>query len=328
MDAMKLEGSLQEANALFMETSMNAANKTNSIQSSKENKDVGSSSHNYACTICAFPCQTKGSLVKHMQLHEHTCSICNGLFESSKNLQNHMTTSHGEVKFLCKLCNTTFWAKSDLRKHFMTKHLDPFCNICNICNQEFQTMYAITRHMHRVHSNVCVACTICKCDFTSFKALKSHNKHVHLKSGFQCGICGRRDIFNVVDLETHLRRHKDKQRVLSMHVCTTCGQCFDKKPHLSEHMIKYHGKTNPYVCPVCKRSFEKRSNQIQHILTHMHNVYACDICGAKFPRRSSLVSHRKMHPGPLGPLPDIPVTGIVSKFVRDYLNSNKGLADP
>lgn len=309
---------------------MNATNQINSVESSKENKDIGSSSSydHYSCIICAFPCQTKGSLMKHMQLHEHTCSICNGLFESSKKLQNHMALKHGEAKYVCKLCNTIFWSKPDLRKHFMTKHLDPFCNTCSICNQEFQTMYAITRHMHRLHSTVSVICTLCKREFDNSIALRTHNKHVHLKAGFQCGICGRRDIFNVTELETHLRRHRDKQRVSSQHVCTSCGQSFDKKPHLSEHMIKYHGKTNPYVCPVCKKSFEKRSNQIQHILTHMHNLYTCDVCGAKFPRRSTLICHRKIHPGPLGPLPIIPVTGLVSKFVRDYLNSTKGLSNP
>jgi len=200
--------------------------------------------------------------------------------------------------------------------------VDPFCNTCTACNKMFQSKYALERHMYSQHTKLSVACTVCRRVYNSFHALKAHTKLIHLKTGYQCEICKRR-LLSTDSLEAHLQRHEGSRNI-DTYICTTCGETFLTKNKLNKHVI-IHGEVNPYVCPVCQKAFEKRANQVQHILTHMNNVYACDICGLRYSRRAALIWHRKMHPGPLGKLPVIPVIGIVSEFVKNYISKTKNL---
>jgi len=321
MDGIKNEG-IRDSHAFFIETSSSIA-EIISTNSSKENRSIVKRMH-YACDVCSFPCRTKGNLRKHMQLHKNACRICNELFVTTEKLELHMVVQHGEPKYTCKLCYSVLWNKPDMKKHFLVSHLlvDPFCNTCTACNKMFQSKYALERHMYSQHTKLSVACTVCRRVYNSFHALKAHTKLIHLKTGYQCEICKRR-LLSTDSLEAHLQRHEGSRNIDS-YICTTCGETFLTKNKLNKHVI-IHGEVNPYVCPVCQKAFEKRANQVQHILTHMNNVYACDICGLRYSRRAALIWHRKMHPGPLGKLPVIPVIGIVSEFVKNYISKTKNL---
>lgn len=325
---IKIEG-VHEAHAfLTSSTSTNTAD-ISSTESSKENRGiVRSLRFHYACGTCSFPCRTKGSLMKHMQVHKNMCKLCNERFVSPDKLEIHMVMNHGEPKYSCQLCYFVTWNVPDMMEHFTTKHLDPLYNNCTVCNKVYQSKVSIQRHMYRHHCSLSIACTICRRIYKSFNALKAHTRLVHLKSGYQCGICKRR-VATPASLEAHMRRHEAARHSANpdTYICTTCGETFFNKRDLRKH-VAIHGGNNPYVCPVCRKAFEKRKIQVQHILTHMNSpLYTCDVCGIKYSRRAALMCHRKLHPGPLGPLPDISVIGIVSEFVKNYINKTKNLSN-
>lgn len=324
---IKIEGS-HMSHAFLARMSANAGVVADGIAGSKENKRAMRKSLrvHYACDICSFLCRTKGSLRKHAQLHRNTCRICGERFVAIDKLEIHMVLNHGEAKYSCQLCYTVTWSVPDMTEHFSARHLDPSHNNCSICNKEYRSKIGIQRHMYKHHCSVSVACTICRRIYKSVSALKTHTRLVHLKSGYQCGICKRR-VATAASLEAHMRRHENTGQPTNpeTYVCTTCGESFLNKRDLKSHVVS-HGRIKPHVCPVCRKAFEERRVQVQHILTHMNTpLYVCDVCGMKYSRRATLVRHRSTHPGPLGALPEIPVTDIVTEFVKNYLNESKNM---
>ncbi|KAL0120227.1 hypothetical protein PUN28_008112 [Cardiocondyla obscurior] len=80
--------------------------------------------------------------------------------------------------------------------------------------------------------------------------------------------------------------------------CTTCGERFERKIDLNNHMV-CHQVDRPHACRTCGNLFRSKSSLQAHTLqAHMHHVerpHKCTICGSDFQRPSSLSNHMKIH---------------------------------
>ncbi|XP_032679670.1 zinc finger protein 420-like [Odontomachus brunneus] len=78
--------------------------------------------------------------------------------------------------------------------------------------------------------------------------------------------------------------------------CTTCGERFERKIDLSNHMV-CHQVDRPHACRTCGNLFRSKSSLQSHV-QQVHQVerpHKCTICGSVFQRPSSLSNHMKIH---------------------------------
>lgn len=78
--------------------------------------------------------------------------------------------------------------------------------------------------------------------------------------------------------------------------CTTCGERFERKIDLNNHMV-CHQVDRPHACRTCGNLFRSKSNLQSH-MQQVHQTerpHKCTICGSDFQRPSSLSNHMKIH---------------------------------
>ncbi|KYQ55774.1 hypothetical protein ALC60_05273 [Trachymyrmex zeteki] len=80
--------------------------------------------------------------------------------------------------------------------------------------------------------------------------------------------------------------------------CTTCGERFERKIDLNNHMV-CHQVDRPHACRTCGNLFRSKqslqSHTIQAHTQHVERPHKCTICGSDFQRPSSLSNHMKIH---------------------------------
>ena len=72
--------------------------------------------------------------------------------------------------------------------------------------------------------------------------------------------------------------------------CFTCGQFFDEKEDLVNHVNSKHKGKKPYPCPKCSMSFTTNTKLSTH-LARIHEgkkTFECPTCGKMFKRNSHL----------------------------------------
>lgn len=96
--------------------------------------------------------------------------------------------------------------------------------------------------------------------------------------------------------QDEMTKHQSTCSAMSKLACTTCGERFERKMDLDNHMV-CHQVDRPHACRICGNLFRSRSN----LHTHMQQVHQierphkCTICGSDFQRPSSLSNHMKIH---------------------------------
>ena len=89
---------------------------------------------------------------------------------------------------------------------------------------------------------------------------------------------------------------KHQERCYAKLSCTTCGESFERKQDLNNHLV-CHQVDRPHACRTCGNLFRNRANLQAH-MTQVHQAekpHKCTICGADFQRPSSLSNHMKIH---------------------------------
>lgn len=98
----------------------------------------------------------------------------------------------------------------------------------------------------------------------------------------------------VTDRKNNLKRH-----VIAMHhrcdrTLECCGQAFDSKAALRDHVIAHHD--NGYACVYCRRNFCRKALLKRHLSVHDgRRDHACGECGYATSHKSNLERHRKVH---------------------------------
>ncbi|XP_011881796.1 PREDICTED: zinc finger protein 420-like [Vollenhovia emeryi] len=107
-----------------------------------------------------------------------------------------------------------------------------------------------------------------------------------------CPVCKR--LFT----QEEMAEHQSTCQASAKLSCTTCGERFERKIDLNNHMV-CHQVDRPHACRTCGNLFRSKSSLQAHMLqAHMHHVerpHKCTICGSDFQRPSSLSNHMKIH---------------------------------
>ncbi|XP_014467492.1 PREDICTED: zinc finger and SCAN domain-containing protein 2-like [Dinoponera quadriceps] len=104
-----------------------------------------------------------------------------------------------------------------------------------------------------------------------------------------CPTC--KNLFN----QDELAKHQSTCTVSKLS-CTTCGERFERKIDLNNHMV-CHQVDRPHACRTCGNLFRSKSSLQSH-MQQVHQVerpHKCTVCGSDFQRPSSLSNHMKIH---------------------------------
>ena len=234
------------------------------------------------CEQCnSAPCKCKVT---------YSCDQCPYTAKQKIHLAGHVARVHEGVKnFMCEECGTSFWRNSNLKKHVRDKHGQKNFT-CDKCSYKTSQQRSLKYHMQYVHEGLKpYRCSYSECDYpgASTKAkLDDHLRtcHNHI---YKCDDC---------NYETLARLDLVKHRKSTHLKCHECALTFNKKTHLTAHMIDLHPDVKPYACDICMYATADQLLLKRHIrLTHADTkkLLSCPHCSFVTIRQDSLTKHMK-----------------------------------
>ena len=214
----------------------------------------------HRCSVCNKSFMQKGSLKKHLSIHErqYSCNLCKKSFEFESSLTSHMNI-HSKRVHECNLCCSSFTTRSTLKAHMLT-HTGEKPFPCSVCDKKFSTKSNLTVHM-RIHTK---------------------------EKPFQCPHC-LQSFSQKSSLKYHLRRHPSGvvQSVFREipNNCKTLELPYECKP------LK-----TPYKCCDCKEEFDSLEALDTHMLSHRRDsTESCHVYNDTFLSEKDLLSHKASH---------------------------------
>ena len=163
-------------------------------------------------------------------LHKYKCTICDNIFKTLWNLQQHKKKIHENVLELkCHICEKKFNDKSKLDIHFKG-HEKIFS--CEICDKMFASNVRLESHNTMVHVGVNFKCDLCLMSFKSKYTLKGHKSQIHFQE--------------------------------KIHFCIKCQKTFTSNQNLKVHNETIHEGLKKYKCDFCEKSFGHNSHKKDH----------------------------------------------------------------
>ncbi|XP_034753302.1 zinc finger protein 184-like [Etheostoma cragini] len=106
-----------------------------------------------------------------------------------------------------------------------------------------------------------------------------------------CNFCG--DIFETKEsLSDHLQCHTEVK------FCHICCACFLKDVDLIRHVGESHPGEKPFRCNECGKAFLRKDYLVVHLRTHTgEKPYKCPFCDKSFAQRTYLCVHKRIHTG-------------------------------
>ena len=145
--------------------------------------------HQFECSDCSqkFPFKNKLKLHKRQMHEEETfaCFVCNKKFQTHSKLKEHMQKKckdnspniqpipagredrAADQRLRCNMCVIMSDTQTLLLEHLKQKH-QAMKNVCDVCNDEFETREALVLHIantharesHIINRHVCVICNV------------------------------------------------------------------------------------------------------------------------------------------------------------------------
>ena len=148
-----------------------------------------------------------------VELHHHTCSMCDFKSLSEAKLSFHLKTHH-----ICKICGENFHgvnSKRDYKRH-IKKHQQPVNSYtCSGCDKKFSKAWLLNRHIKEVHNSL-----------------------PKIKDKYKCSKCDKFFQFKS-KLNDHFQSaHKPKEK--KVYTCTICKKEFSFRCRLNRHMQLIH----------------------------------------------------------------------------------------
>lgn len=276
-------------------------------------------------------CQQRYLMGEHHMCDERetiNCDYCGQMFISMIDLSDHLAINHTQKKKFhkCNKCGRIYSMALLLSIHDRQHTVNQPQLICEICDEQFYTVYQIKNHMNERHCDgvtneqlktfKCGKCGKC---FMTHGNLRDHvlNKHDKMIAPFECFIC-KMKLSSLYDTRKHLiLKHKRDEKCticntefttteLNEHICSGrkiikciyCKKSFGSMKYLLHHLEQEckHEKLM-YKCVTCKKFYPMKIIRDLHVKYHtvMPMPYICDICPKGFARRVSLLAHKKTH---------------------------------
>ena len=217
---------------------------------------------------------------------DFVCDTCGdrllGLFKFRKHLRNHLADKQvKEVKeHSCPCCAMKFLV--DYRTFLKHKRV---CEVqhavgedfmCSVCGKSFSTYHLMYKHHYR-----------CSKQRSEKRGLK---KPCPYEGCVYSSYLSR-------DLENHVNRVHLKKPLPRNFACHLCGNTYNRKYQLDQHVRGVHMNEKPHKCPVenCTKAFVRRDKLIQHEATHTGEMrHRCPYCEKPFVNNGTMWSHKKM----------------------------------
>lgn len=220
--------------------------------------------------------------VRHVDDVNNKCRICDGSFESSQALQDHVAQ-----------CRRGLPERPAPRPRGDRRAPAPDQSwpiICEQCPEQVGSARDYWNHFRRAHPD---------------QPYPAQSNHV-------CDVCGR-GFRRKSMLVYHKWSHSDEPKFK----CETCGKAFQHPNGLYFHR-RWHTDLRPFSCPVCPKAFLDKFGLERHLRCHTgEKPYRCQLCDRAFSQSNSLKGHiqsvhlkkpypkrarrRRPHPDPRAP---------------------------
>ena len=238
----------------------------------------------------------------------------------SKVIVKHITNEEKAKKvYCCDECGKTFKERSSLWRHRKITHekVEKYMNrskqvkdySCPVCSEVIHDTY----QKYFLHKQMCEAKTtginpyVCSICGRSFPTTNQHGSHFTSCSGkgkkyYNTKACSYEGCefktSNNNELDNHVRKIHLNLPISKNHVCTLCGNAYNKVAILNQHIKSVHMNEKPHECPTCGKAFARKQKMKDHTKIHTgESKYTCPLCKKSFSNGDSKWNHKKSCPG-------------------------------
>uniref|UniRef100_A0A1B6KWC2 Protein krueppel n=1 Tax=Graphocephala atropunctata TaxID=36148 RepID=A0A1B6KWC2_9HEMI len=159
---------------------------------------------------------------------------------------------------------------------------------CLECLNIFNSCSTLAEHIKNSHVKFKkpFSCIVCAKRFRSSKLASEHRKVEHPDFSIVCPVCG----------EKFEGKHKltDHLKTKHGHKCKTCNKVFYSQQKLDRHIGYKHNTSTE--CHVCGKRLKSVHCRVMHEMIHdPRKPEICYVCGAVLKNKSSFIQHMKIH---------------------------------
>ena len=269
--------------------------------------------HHVQCRWCARSINTTNigyvAIRRHFQSRSHR-AVANMIPEKTAFSDGDLDIRNTE--FVCDSCGDCLRGLLKFRKH-LRKHLadkqvkDVKEHSCPFCNTKFVVNYrTFLKHKRLCEVQHAVGedfmCSVCG------KSFPTH--HLMYKHHYRCSGKGSRKPrlrkpcpYEGCDYSSYLSRDRENH-VNRVHLnkplsrdfgCHLCGNTYNRKHQLDQHVRGEHMNEKPHKCQTCDKAFVRRDKLVQHEATHTGEMrHKCPHCEKPFINHGTMWSHKKI----------------------------------
>lgn len=223
----------------------------------------------HQCKECGIFCATRLKLLKHCHVRHPNiwnlqCHLCDQLFARQCMLSRHMRRSH-QIPSACEDADgkTT---KPPPRKSQLKDEFGQHCCGEPGCNAKFDMRHKLLTHNQLEHRDVWnLQCHLCSLFFKHRGNFTRHLKNSHGQSIDGTAI-DEDDTNDVTKLTAKSKKSLRKKR---RYECVDCQETFENQVKLWQHLATYHLDVYKYECILCKRVFKVEPS----LKIHMRKIH-------------------------------------------------------
>lgn len=250
---------------------------------------------------CNFQTHNTEELCRHLLNHKrrfkYQCKICNVKFNRRSSIKLHNSTRKHCLaaglmlsNFRCLMCNDLFYSFENVQEHVMNIH-----KIRKNFSQKFELYKNKNAKEFEVDSESSESslqsfnpppdsngfkCRHCNKIF-EYKSMLIIHELTH-KRKIICPVCSKK-VYKA-NRDEHMEVHFNKK----CYICDYCGLRFGAKSLILRHMST-HSKIKRFQCKQCGRGFSRNYIYQNHILTHIEaKPFKCDLCNREYTNKRNI----------------------------------------
>ena len=216
----------------------------------------------------------------HIRSEHSMCEICEIIFDSKDNLEDHIESHNPEEGVL--LCNFNGCSQKKVYKNFTAlfshaqkNHHKGKLFKCNLCTKSFNEIGQSRDHDKRHNGVGQYSCPLCGITYPKTKFAT----HLKIQHDNTCSIC-RKTFSKSHNFLNHLQTHT-KQKLTHVK-CFKCSIYFLNMKELKKHVKGFtHTGIKPFLCNLCQKTFSSQYNVRKHLTKTGRS--RCNMLPKQFP---------------------------------------------